>query len=1062
MSINESIVELAAIEWFEALGYTFVPGETISPDSAHPERPSYGTVILEGRVKAALQRLNPQLPDITLTEAYNKLVRAQSQDTVTNNREFHRHLIEGIPVTYRDDAGQTRGAQAQIVDWENIEDADLLVVNQFTVIEKKHNRRPDLVVFLNGLPISVIELKNAVNEDTTIDEAYNQLQTYKKDIPSLFHFNELLIISDGLDARVGSLTADRERFMPWRTIAGEDLAPKSLPRLQVVIEGLFHRERLLDFLRYFIVFEDEAAQVNGVQVIRTVKKLAGYHQFHAVRTAVQSVVNASQNDGRGGVVWHTQGSGKSLTMVFFAGKVIQHPALQNPTLVVLTDRNDLDDQLYGTFARCQDNIRQSPQKAENRAQLRSLLSVASGGVVFTTIQKFSPENKGDEYPLLTDRRNIIVMADEAHRSQYGFEGRVSTTDTEAVIEYGYAKHMRDGIPNATFLGFTGTPVDANDRSTRAVFGDYISIYDIERAVDDGATVPIYYESRLAKLHLEDTVVDQVDEEVETITGDIDDQQALKAKRKWAQLEAMAGTPERLRLVALDLVNHYEERCQTLTGKAMIVCMSRRIAVDLYNEIIKLRPEWDSEDDEQGMLKVIMTGSAADPEAFRPHVRNKQRKERLANRFRDAKDPLKLVIVRDMWLTGFDVPSLHTMYIDKPMRGYGLMQAIARVNRVFKDKPGGLIVDYIGIATQLREAMIEYTQSGGKGNTSDDLSEAVEALKKYLEICQDYFFGFDYSKFVDGKPSERLTVLPAAQEFLLEKDRLATEEEARHNPELKKFRSPRKRFIDAVVGLSRAFALCGTDEYARSVVVEVAFFQAIKVALQKQLDAEREDQGKKTTTEVDHAIQQLVSKAIIADEVIDVFKAAGLKKPNIGVLSDEFLDEIKGMPYKNLAIETLRKLLEGEIRSRSRTNVVQSRQFSEMLKNALSSYHNRGLQTAEILQELLDMAKEFRESVNRGEQLGLTEDELAFYDALGVNDSAVKIMGDGQLKEIAQDIVKQIRQNITIDWTVKEMVRARMRTLVRRTLRKYGYPPDKQDGAITAILEQAERVAAQWV
>jgi type I restriction enzyme R subunit len=898
-----------------------------------------------------------------------------------------------------------------------------------------------VVLFINGLPLVIIELKNPADENATIWSASQQLQTYKAELATLFSFNELLVISDGVEARIGTLTAGREWFKPWRTITGETLAGAHTPELQVLIEGVFDKRRLLNLIQYFIVFED----ADGGKLV---KKMAGYHQFHAVDVAVQETLRAElalrdragesigryisghqpgggPGDRRIGVVWHTQGSGKSLTMAFYAGRIIREPAMENPTIVVLTDRNDLDDQLFGTFSRCQDLLRQPPTQAESRADLREKLQVVAGGVVFTTIQKFFPEEKGDRHPVLSTRRNIVVIADEAHRSQYDF------------ID-GFARHMRDALPNASFIGFTGTPIEKEDANTRAVFGDYISVYDIQRAVEDGATVPIYYESRLAKLELDETEKPKIDPEFEEATEGEEVERKEKLKSKWAQLEAIVGSEKRVNLVAQDIVSHFEQRLEAMDGKAMIVCMSRRICVELYRAIIKLRPDWLHEDDEKGMIKVVMTGSASDPLDWQQHIRNKPRREALANRFRDPKDPFKVVIVRDMWLTGFDAPSLHTMYVDKPMRGHGLMQAIARVNRVFKDKPGGLVVDYLGLAHELKQALATYTESGGTGRTAINQEEAVKILLEKYEICCGLFYGFDWSRWVSGTPEKRLGLLPAAQEHILAQE------------------DGKDRLLRAVRELSQAFALAVPHEQAMRIRDDVAFFQAVRAVIAKRAPGQA-----RTEEELEHAIRQIVSKAVYSDEVVDIFAAAGLKKPDISILSDEFLAEMKGMPQRNLAVELLRKLLAGEIQTRKRKNVVQSRSFAEMLEQSIRRYQNRAIEAAQVIEELIALAKQMRQADQRGVDLKLNEDELAFYDALETNDSAVKVMGDETLRTIARELVASVRANITIDWTMRENVRAQLRVIVKRILRKFGYPPDKQEKATQTVLEQAEVLSEGW-
>ena len=931
-------------------------------------------------------------------------------------------LVEGVPVEVHHEDGTIRGETVRLIDFDHPEANDWLAVNQFTVVEQKRERRPDIVLFVNGLPLAVIELKNAAQENATIWSAFNQLQTYKQEIPSLLAFNELLVISDGLQARLGSLTADRERFMPWRTIEGEELASDVMPQIEVMLRGLFEHRRFLDFVRHFIVFEDEGGG-------RLVKKLAGYHQFHAVNTALAATVEASrpQGDRRVGVIWHTQGAGKSLTMAFYAGKVILHPAMANPTILALTDRNDLDEQLFGTFARCKDLLRQAPVQAESRADLREKLRVAAGGVIFTTIQKFFPDTAGGRHLLLSDRRNIVVIADEAHRSQYDF------------ID-GFAHHMRDALPNASFVGFTGTPIELEDRNTRAVFGDYISVYDIQQAVEDGATVPIYYESRLAKLALDPEEQPKLDVEFEEITEGEEEEAKQKLRSKWAQLEAVVGAEHRLEVVAEDLVRHFERRLEAMDGKGMIVCMSRRICVELYQQIVALRPRWHGEDDRSGSIKVVMTGSAGEPATWQPHIRTKAAREELAKRFKDASDPFRLVIVRDMWLTGFDAPSLHTMYLDKPMRGHSLMQAIARVNRVFKDKPGGLVVDYLGLAAELKQALATYTESGGRGRTALNQEEAVGALRAAYEVCRDLFHGFDWSGWAGAKPAARLQMLAAAQEHILKQE------------------DGKYRLQKAVRELSIAFALAVPHEEALRIRDDVGFFQAVRGAMAKYVHA----RGGAPGADLDHAIRQLVSEAIAPQGMIDIFAAAGLKKPDISILSEEFLAEVRGMEHKNLALELLRRLLNDEIKVRERKHLVQARSFAEMLQKSILGYHNRSVATAEIIEQLIELAREMREADRRGEDLGLSEDEAAFYEALEVNDSAVRVLGEPALKTIARELVQTVRGNVTIDWTIRENVRAKMRVMVKRILRKHGYPPDKQEKATQTVLEQAELLSAEWV
>ncbi|MCW5933897.1 MAG: type I restriction endonuclease subunit R [Fimbriimonadia bacterium] len=1039
---TESVVEQAALAWLEARGWHVAHGPDIAPDMPAAERTDYAEVVLGTRLRDALFQLNPQIPAEALEDAFRKLTSAEGTELIQQNRNLHRLLVNGVTVEFRDADGDIRGAQARVIDFENPSNNNFLAVNQFIVVENKHSRRPDVVLFVNGLPLAVLELKNAANEDATIWSAFQQLQTYKAEIPSLFATNVVLIVSDGVEARVGTLTAGREWFKPWRTISGEALADTHMPELQVVIEGVFALRRFLDLVRDFIVFEDDGSG-------RLTKKMAGYHQFHAVQVAVRETLRAAEltrkdhvaetggcyeagrkpggatGDRRIGVVWHTQGSGKSLTMAFYAGRVVREPAMENPTLVVLTDRNDLDDQLFGTFSRCQDLLRQPPVQAESRAHLRELLSVAAGGVVFTTIHKFFPEEKGDQYPTLSERRNIVVIADEAHRSQYDF------------ID-GYAHHMRDALPRASFIGFTGTPIELQDANTRAVFGDYISVYDIQRAVEDGATVPIYYESRLAKLALDETERPKIDSDFEEATEGEEVDRKEKLKSKWAQLEAVVGSQKRLEIVARDIVEHFEKRLEAIDGKAMVVCMSRRICVELYREIIKLRPGWESEDDERGGIKIVMTGSASDPPDWQAHIRNKPRREALANRFRDPTDTLRLVIVRDMWLTGFDAPSLHTMYVDKPMRGHGLMQAIARVNRVFRDKPGGLVVDYLGLAHELKQALAIYTDSGGTGRTAIEQQEAVDLMLEKYEVCCALFYGFSWSRWTTGSPTERLGLLPPAQEHVLAQE------------------NGKDRYLRAVRELSQAFALAVPHDEALRIRDGVSFFQAVQAVLAKRAPGEARPEE-----DLDHAVRQIISRAVAPEGVMDIFAAAGLEKPDISILSDEFLAEIRGMPQKNLAVELLQKLLKGELDLRRRKNVVQARSFSEMLEETIRKYQNRAIEAAQVIEELIQFAKDMRVANERGEVLGLSEDELAFYDALETNDSAVKVLGDEILRDIARELVETVRKNVTIDWTMRANVQAHLRVLIKRILRRHGYPPDKQAKATQTVLEQATLLSAEW-
>ncbi len=1193
MSLTESIVEDAALTWFGELGYTIGHGPQMAPGEPHAERDGFGEVILAERLREALRRLNPTIPEEAQEEALRKVQRVVTPSLIQTNRTFHRMLRDGVDVEYARPDGSAKHDKAWLLDFSNVAKNDWLAVNQFTVLEGQHNRRPDIVVFVNGLPLALIELKNAADKDATIWSAYAQLQTYKAEIPSLLAYNAALIVSDGLYARIGSLTANQEWFKVWREIESDAPSPHPSPvgrggkssgnyrggfeiarltnfarelrqkqtsaeallwallrnrqlcgakfrrqhqfgsyicdffcneaklviecdgaghftrsgkerdinrdaymashgltvlrfenyevlndpesilqkiashlpshpgrragdegkptlQLQTLIRGVFERRRFLDLLQHFIVFE-ENPDTGAIHKI-----IAGYHQFHAVGAAIEETVRASgmianvvnedpgtywagrmhggkPGDRRAGVVWHTQGSGKSFTMLFFAARVIREAAMQNPTLVVLTDRNDLDDQLFGQFQRCADILGQTPVQAANREALRDLLAVASGGVVFTTIQKFLPE-KRERMPELSPRRNIIVIADEAHRSQYD------------LID-GLARHMRDALPNASFIGFTGTPIEKTDANTRAVFGDYISIYDIQRAVADKATVPIYYESRIAKLGLNASELPKLDSEFEEITEGEESTKKEKLKTKWAALEALVGDPKRIALVASDLVAHFEKRLEAMEGKAIVVCMSRRICVDLYEALIKLRPDWasakddDAEAEKHGncVAKVIMTGSADDGPEWQPHIRNKEKRRTLANRFKDSKDPFRIVIVRDMWLTGFDAPCLHTMYADKPMQGHGLMQAIARVNRVFRDKPGGLVVDYLGLADQLKHALANYTESGGKGDPTYDTRQAIAVMLEKHGVACDMLHGFHWEKWGTGTPIERLQLLPAGQEHILEQE------------------DGKKRWIQVVTELSRAFALCAASDEATEIRDDVSYFQALQAALNKQSNTQA-----KTPEQIDAAVRQLVSKAITTDgQIIDVFTAAGLPKPDISILSDGFLAEVRGLKHKNVAAELLEKLLKDELKVRAKRNLVQSQIFSEKLKKTLNAYHNRAISTMEVIEELIRLSKELDAAVKRGEDLGLNEDEIAFYDALAANENAVRAMGDDKLKVIAAELITKVRQSVTIDWTVREGARAKIRVIVKRILNKWGYPPDLQEKAVQTVLMQAELLCKEW-
>ena len=1040
LGIDESVVQQQALDMLGCLGWD-IGGALPGPDSLYSERSGYDQVVMEGRLREAIARLNPDLPTAAREDALRRVTWPEGSSLEHRNRRFHQMLVNGVTVEYRSSDDGIRGAQARIIDFDRPGNNDWLAFSEFIVREGNHQRRADIVLFVNGLPLGVIEFKNPVDEDATIWTAWSQLQTYKTELLSLFSMNEILIVSDGLEARVGTLTSGREWFKPWRAFPDPESDDRPGPahglQLETMFNGVLRRDRFLSLIRDFIVFEGREGE-------RPVKKMAGYHQFHAVRAAVGETQRAADlmreappsepdrkpggepGDRRIGVVWHTQGAGKSLTMLFYAGRIIREPDMGNPTIVVLSDRNDLDDQLFGVFARCQDLLRQPPAQAESRADLRRKLAVEAGGVVFTTIQKFFPEEKGDRHPILSERRNIVVIADEAHRSQYDF------------ID-GYARHMRDALPRASFVGFTGTPIEKQDANTRAVFGDYISIYDIKRSVDDRATVPIHYESRLARLALDEELRPVIDEHFEEVTEGEEAERKDKLKHKWAQLEAVVGAEGRLREVAGDIVGHFESRLESLNGKAMVVCMSRRICVDLFREITRLRPDWDHPADDEGQIKVVMTGAAADPADWQRHIRNKNRREVLANRFRDPDDPLRMVLVRDMWLTGFDAPSLHTMYLDKPMRGHGLMQAIARVNRVFTDKPGGLVVDYLGIAHELKEALAVYSDSGGKGDVAPDQEQARDLLQEKYEVCLGLFHGFDWSGWTEGGNMERLGMLPAALEHILAQP------------------DGKDRFVRAVRETSQAFALAVPHSYTAEIRDDVAFFQAVRAALMKRTAGE----GMPEET-LDQAVRQILSRAVVSEGVMDVFSAAGLDKPDISVLSDEFLAEVRDMPRRHLAVEALQRLLRGEVRNRRGRNVVQGEMFSQMLEDAIRRYQNRSIEAAQVLEELIELAREMRAANERGEQLGLSEEEMAFYDALETNDSAVQLMGDAVLCQIARELVETVRANAKIDWTRREDVRAQLRVAVKRLLRKHGYPPDKQEKATNTVIKQAEALTTTWL
>ena len=1048
--MTEDQLEQETLGWLAEAGYTPIYGPDIACDGSQPERANYQQVVLADRLRVAVNQLNPSISAAAREDAVKQVLDLGIPVVLSANRHFHKLLVGGVPVEYQKE-GETRGDFVRLIDWTEPQRNEWLAINQFSIKGPHHTRRPDVILFVNGLPLVLLELKNPADEKADIWKAYDQIQTYKEQIPDVFQYNELLVISDGNEARVGALSSNSERFMQWRTIDGVTLDPLGqFNELETLIRGVLAPAYLLDYLRYFVLFEDDGTLV---------KKIAGYHQFHAVRAAINQVVTASRPGGthKGGVVWHTQGSGKSITMTCFAARVMQETAMENPTIVVITDRNDLDGQLFGVFSLAQDLLREQPVQAKTRQDLRAKLgNRPSGGIVFATIQKFMPGEDEDIYPVLSERSNIVVIADEAHRTQYGFEAKLKIgrnlqlTATNAandctvlqaaepsmIYQVGYAQHLRDALPNATFVAFTGTPVSSEDRDTRAVFGDYIHVYDMQQAKEDGATVAIYFESRLAKLSLKQEDLPLIDDEVDELAEDEEEDQQAKLKSKWAALEKVVGAEPRIASVAADLVANFEERNKAQTGKAMVVAMSREICVHLYNEIVKQRPDWHDADPEKGAIKIVMTGSASDKALLQPHIYNGQTKKRLEKRFKDPADPLRLVIVRDMWLTGFDAPCVHTLYVDKPMKGHNLMQAIARVNRVFKDKQGGLVVDYIGIANELRSALKEYTNSKGRGRPTVDAAEAYAVLAEKIDILRGQLHGYDYSDFLTAS-HKRLA--GAANHILGLKD-------------------GKKRFADTALAMSKAFTLCCTLDEAKAVREEVAFFQAVKVILTKPEISKK----KKTNDERELAIRQIIGSAVVSEEVVDVFDAVGLDKPNIGILDDDFLAEVRNLPERNLAVELLERLLEGEIKSKFAGNVVQERKFSELLANVIKRYQNRAIETAQVIEELIAMAKKFKVAAMRGDELGLTEDEIRFYDALADNESAVRELSDETLKKIAHELTENLRKNITVDWSSRESVRAKLRLMVKRILRKYKYPPDQQDAAVELVLRQAEALGADWL
>jgi type I restriction enzyme R subunit len=1064
--ITENHIELLTIQRLEELGYNYLFGPEIAPDGNTPERDTFEQVLLLNRLKSAIRKINLDIPADAQNDAIKEIQRIASPEQLANNEAFHRLLTEGIPVTKRVD-GNDRGDRVWLIDFKNPLNNEFLVVNQFTIIENGNNKRPDIILFVNGIPLVVIELKNAVDENTTIHSAFRQMETYKAIIPGLFTFNGFNVISDGLEAKVGSLSAGFSRFMAWKSADGKAEASHLVSQLETLITGLLNKETLLDMIRHFVVFEKSKKEdpETGITTISTVKKLAAYHQYYAVNRAVESTLRASGysslhhtplasespesygltgvsnqpvGDRKGGVVWHTQGSGKSLSMVFYTGKIVL--AMDNPTILMITDRNDLDDQLFDTFAASKQLLRQEPVQAEDRIQLKELLKVASGGVVFTTIQKFQPE-EGNVYETLSERSNIVVIADEAHRTQYGFRAKTIDAKDEhgnvigKKIVYGFAKYMRDALPNATYLGFTGTPIESTDVNTPAVFGNYVDIYDIAQAVEDGATVRIYYESRLAKVNLSEEgkkLIDELDEELdqEDLTS------TQKAKAKWTQLEGLVGSKNRIKNIAIDIVNHFEQRQAVFEGKGMIVSMSRRIAAELYDAIIKIKPEWHSSDLNKGVIKVVMTSASADGPMISKHHTSKDQRRILSDRMKDNEDELKLVIVRDMWLTGFDVPCLHTMYIDKPIKGHNLMQAIARVNRVYKDKPGGLIVDYLGIAADLKKALAFYSDSGGKGDPTLLQEQAVQLMLEKMEVVSQMFHGFAYEDYFDAHISRKLSLILAAEEHILGLD------------------DGKKRYINEVGALSKSFAIAIPHDQAMDVKDEVSFFQAVKARL-----AKFDGTGSGITNEdIETTIRQVIDKALVSEKVIDVFDAAGIKKPDISILSEEFLLELKGMEHKNIALEVMKKLLNDEIKSRLKKNLVKSRSLLEMLESSIKKYQNKILTAAEVMEELIHLSKEIVNMDSEAKHLGLTDFEYAFYTAVADNNSARELMTQDKLRELAVVLTERVRQNASIDWTIKESVKAKLKVIVKRTLRQYGYPPDMQLLATETVLKQAEMIA----
>lgn len=1060
--ITEDQLEQLCLSWFNEIGYDYVCGYDIAPDASAPERSDFRQLILTGRLLTQLQIINPHIPVTTLEQVILQIAKPETPILIKNNKQFHQYLQEGVKVDFKLN-GEDKTDYVQLVDFSNTHNNQFLVVNQFSILGSKSHRRPDIIAFINGLPLAVIELKNPADQNADIWQAFQQLQTYKDEITDLFMFNQALVVSDGLDARVGSLTADKERFLPWKVVKNENDKPNFEFRLETLVKGFFNPELLLDYIHHFILFETDGDKL--------IKKIAGYHQFHAVREAVRATVIAASRpqtnavnepranygdkvvagSGKAGVVWHTQGSGKSISMVCYAGKLLAQPQMNNPTLVIVTDRNDLDGQLYNTFKMAADTLKQMPVQASDRDDLREILAARqAGGIIFTTVQKFALLNDETSHPVLSTRHNIVVVSDEAHRSQYGDKAKLVDVKDKAgnIIDkkytFGYSKHMRDALPEASFIGFTGTPIDSADKDTRAVFGEYVSIYDIQDAKDDGATVPIYYESRLAKLDIKQNEIEALNQDVDEVIEDEEDvSEREKTKSQWAALEKLVGSEPRIEQVAKDLVAHFENRISTMPGKAMIVCMSREICVDMYKAIVNLKPEWHDADTSKGAIKIVMTGSASDKSKLQPHIHNKETKKLFEKRFKDVKDPLQMVIVRDMWLTGFDAPNCHTMYIDKPMKGHNLMQAIARVNRVFKDKPGGLVVDYIGIANELKEALKTYTNSQGKGKPTIDTREAFALFLENIDKLHALMHGCDYSEF----KTHALLLLPKVMNHILSIPNPG-------NGEL----DGKKRFLDMMAKLRAAYTLCSTMDEAKAFTTEVAFFDAVKNALTKftSIDKRRTDEEKNS------ALKQIVDNAIVADGVDDIFSLVGLDKPNIGLLSPDFLDDLAHIKEKNLAVDLLERLLRDEIKAHLKTDVVSEKKYSDRILETLRKYHNRAIETAQVIEEMIQMAKDMAADAELAEKSGLSADEIAFYRALIQNESAVRELGDNNLRELAKYVTQQLRESTTVDWQVRDSVRAKLRNLVRRALRKWKYPPDRAEEAIDLCLKQAEALSESWV